>query len=60
MNTDQRAIAEAARHVEKALNELNKAFDVEGLCQDTRERLTTKVLELKKVLDEITVNMEDE
>ena len=59
MNSDQRAIVEAVRHVEKALNELNKAFDVEGLCSDTHKRLNDQVFELNKILNEISVEIEE-
>jgi hypothetical protein len=59
MNSDQRAIVDAVRHVEKALNELNKAFDIEGLCPDTHKRLTEQVFQLNKILNEISVEIEE-
>lgn len=60
MNNEQRAITEAARHIEKALNELNKAFDVEGLNPDTHDRLTEQAAQLNKILNEITVDIIEE
>ncbi len=60
MNIEQKALAEAARHVEKALNELNKAFDVEGLSQQVHDRLTEQAIQLNKAHDEITVNLTEE
>ena len=60
MNMEQKALSEAARHVEKALNELNKAFDVEGLNQEAHDRLTEQTIQLNKALDEITANLTEE
>lgn len=60
MKNEQRAITETVRHVEKALNELNKAFDVAGLSQEIHDQLTEQAFQLNKILDQITANIVEE
>ena len=60
MSSEQRVFIEAARHVEKALNELNKAFDVEGLDSKIHSALTEQAFQLNKILDDITANIIEE